>query len=193
MVRYEDFIRDFAEKFAENNLIEPEDFPEFPLYADQVSEFFTTKLDLYGKDPVITRSSINDFVKDGLLSAPNKKKYSREQMVMIEFILCFKVAYSKKDTYAVLKPFVENAESKFDEKIDLYDLYVKLAPIFKQQRKVACENAVATIDTIKEAIRGEGMDDDDMLEMFLFLLSIAAQADAALLIGKKMLHEYFKK
>jgi hypothetical protein len=192
MNRYEDFIREFAEKFMENSIIEPEEFPELPLYADQVSDFLTSKLAIYEKDPLLTRSAISALVKNGLLSAPDKKKYSREQMIFIEFILCLKMAYRQSDIEAMLKPLVENAESKFDEQFDFYDLYKKLVPIYKAQRKEACDNTIRAIDTIKGAIRDSGADDDDALEIFLVLMSIAAQVDATMFLGKKLLREYFK-
>jgi hypothetical protein len=134
---------------------------------------------------------IGDFVKKGLLRAPDKKQYNREQMIMMELILCLKTAYKPKDMAAIMKPFVENSESTLDEKIDFYNLYENLAPVYKKQRRAAADRVVESIDTIKGAMRETGLDDDDALEIFLVLLSIAIEVDTAMYIGKRLLREYF--
>jgi hypothetical protein len=135
---------------------------------------------------------IGDFVKKGLLRAPDKKQYNRDQMIMMELILCLKTAYKPKDMAAIMKPFVENSESTLDEKIDFYDLYENLSPVYKKQRREAADRVIASIDTIKGAMRETGLDDDDALEIFLVLLSIAIEVDTAMYIGKRLLREYFE-
>jgi hypothetical protein len=111
----------------------------------------------------------------------------------MELILCLKTAYKPKDMESIMKPFVENSESAFDEKIDFTELYKNLVPVYKKQRREAADRVVAGIDTIKEAMRETGLDDDDTLEMFLVLLSIAIEVDTAMYIGKRLLREYFEE
>ncbi|MDR2157628.1 MAG: DUF1836 domain-containing protein [Clostridiales Family XIII bacterium] len=191
MVRYEEFIRKFAGEFAENSVIDPEDFPDMELYADQVAELINARLAVYGKKRLLTASMINDFVKKGLLRAPQKKKYDRGQMIMMELILCLRAAYTPEDVAAVMRPFVENSKTVFDEKIDFESLYKALFPLYMQQRREAADRIVARVDVIKEAMREFGLDDDDTIEIFLVLLSMAAEADTAMYIGKRVLREYF--
>jgi hypothetical protein len=91
-----------------------------------------------------------------------------------------------------MKPFVENSKAVFDDRIDFSDLYKNLVPFYKKQRREAANRVIAGIDTIKEAMRETGLDDDDMLEIFLVLLSIAMEVDTAMYIGKRLLREYFE-
>ena len=191
MVRYEEFIKTFAEEFASSSIIEPIDFPEMDLYPDQVADFISKKLKVYGKEELLTRSMINDFIKQGLITRPESKKFNREQILMMELLLCLKIAYKKDDVQAMMKPFVENEKSNFDEKFDFYSIYEKLAPVFIQQRKESIDRTLGLVKVMKDAIRESEADDDDSLELFLVLLCIAMEVDTSMYIGKRLLREYF--
>jgi hypothetical protein len=190
-MRYEEFIKKFAEDFAENSIIEPEDFPEMDLYADQASSFISSKLAIYGKDPLLSKSMIAGFVKKGLIPPPDKRRFNREQVVMMELILLLSMTYRQKDVEDLMKPIVENLESIFDENNDFFELYEKLVPIFKQQRSEVAGRTVGIVDTVKDAMREIGADDDDRTEMFMVLLLIAMEVDTAMYMGKRLLRTYF--
>ncbi|MDR2610966.1 MAG: DUF1836 domain-containing protein, partial [Clostridiales Family XIII bacterium] len=191
MARFEEYLVALADNFAEHSLIEPEEFPDLSLYADQVAEFFCERLGIYEKDLVISKSVIADYVKKGLIPAPDKKRFDRDHTIMIWFILFLKMAYGQKDVEAVMKPFVENIESRFDEKFNFTEIYEKLGPVFREQRRESADRAVKTAAAVKDAIREEGVDDDDALELFLVLTSIAIQADTSMFIGKNLIREFF--
>jgi hypothetical protein len=191
MARFEEHLTTLADNFAEKSLIEPDEFPELSLYADQVAEFFCSKLGPYAKDPVITKGKISDYVKKGLIPPPDKKRFDRDHIIMIWFILFLDLAYGSKDVEAVMRPFVENIESRYDEKFNFAEMYEKLEPVFREQRREAADRVLAASGTIKEAIRETGVDDDDAVELFLVLTSIAIQADTGMFIGKNLIREYF--
>ncbi|MDR1069150.1 MAG: DUF1836 domain-containing protein [Clostridiales Family XIII bacterium] len=191
MARFEEYLSVLAGDFTGKNVIEPDEFPQLALYADQVAEFFSSRLDLDDKKPAITKNMISDYVKKGLIPPPDKKRFDRDHIIMIWFILFLKMAYRPKDVEAVMKPFVENIESRFDEKFNFTELYEKLGPVFTAQSRESADRALATVDTVKEAIRETGVDDDDSIELFLVLTSIAIQADTAMSIGRNLLREFF--
>lgn len=66
-----------------------EEFPAFELYIDQVIAFINESLGLFhhGEEPMITASMINNYVKNGVLNAPVKKKYSREHLAKL-MVIC---------------------------------------------------------------------------------------------------------
>jgi uncharacterized protein YbcC (UPF0753/DUF2309 family) len=190
-MRYEEFLKKFAEEFAANSIIEPEDFPEMDLNADQVSSFISSKLAIYGKDPLLSKSMIGSFVKKGLIPPPEKRKFNREQVVMMELILLLSMTYRPDDINDLVRPIVDNNNSILDENTEIFDIYEKLVPIFKEQRNEVAERTVGIVDRVKDAMRGSGAGDDDRTEMFLVLLSIAMEVDTAMYIGKKLLRTYF--
>lgn len=66
-----------------------DDLPEIDLYMDQVIVLMEKYLTdtTYQDTKLITPSMINNYVKLGIMPAPNKKKYSREHLAYL-FIIC---------------------------------------------------------------------------------------------------------
>jgi hypothetical protein len=193
MVRYEEYIRNFAKKLSEEGMIAPDAFPDMPLYADQVAQHLSSKLSFYGSEPQLTKSMISNYVKKKLIPSPEAKKYNREQMIMIALILILKRAYKLDDVELIMNPFVANITSDFDDSIDFCELYENLMPLFEERRANAAKKALANIDCVKCAIRDRGIEDDDRLEIFLVLLSIAIEVDTAQAIGQRLLTDYLGK
>ena len=69
------------------------DFPAIPLYRDQVLSFLNQALSpLLGEAEPLSTAMINNYVKLKVLSPPEHKKYSREQVISLYLIaLCKQV------------------------------------------------------------------------------------------------------
>ncbi len=66
-----------------------EEFPVFELYIDQVIAFICEKLAVFShnsEEPLITPAMINNYVKNGVLHPPKKKKYDREHLAKLVVI-----------------------------------------------------------------------------------------------------------
>ena len=66
------------------------ELPEIELYVDQVVTMLQTNLITLMKDkdvPVVTASMINNYVKQGVLEAPVKKKYNKRHLAYL-FVIC---------------------------------------------------------------------------------------------------------
>lgn len=64
-------------------------YPRIDLYMDQVLNIINRQLAPYFKDPkdgAITASMVNNYVKQGLLPRPEKKKYQPEQVTRLVMI-----------------------------------------------------------------------------------------------------------
>ncbi|MDD6308059.1 MAG: DUF1836 domain-containing protein [Clostridia bacterium] len=67
-----------------------QELPEISLYIDQVVFILQSRLAIFLKDksiPVITTSMINNYVKQGAIAAPVKKRYNREHLAYL-FVIC---------------------------------------------------------------------------------------------------------
>lgn len=74
--------------------------PDLGLYMDQVLTYIEQQLEpLYGArvKGILTPSMINNYVKSGLLSRPQGKKYYREQLAMLMIIVTLKPIASMDD------------------------------------------------------------------------------------------------
>ena len=76
------------------------ELPEIDLYLDQVVNYIEKYLGQYTvnkEDKIITKTMINNYVKLGIMPAPEKKKYSREHMAYLIVICILKQVYSIND------------------------------------------------------------------------------------------------
>ena len=78
-------INSILESISRIDYIKPEDLPDIPLYMDQVTTFMETKLKSSKRneeDKILTKTMINNYAKNGLLPSPEKKKYSKEHLLL---------------------------------------------------------------------------------------------------------------
>lgn len=76
------------------------ELPEIDLYLDQVVGYLEKYLEQYNAnkdDKIITKTMINNYVKLGIMPAPEKKKYNREHIAYLMVICVLKQAYSISD------------------------------------------------------------------------------------------------
>ena len=85
-------LKIWCEAATASDAIEWARLPELKLYMDQVLTLLEKELavaSLDGENPV-TSSMINNYVKDGVLPRPDKKKYGREHLAMLYMIAMLK-------------------------------------------------------------------------------------------------------
>ena len=76
------------------------ELPEIDLYLDQVVNYLEKYLSQYStnkEDKIITKTMINNYVKQGIMPAPEKKKYSRSHIAYLMVICILKQVYSISD------------------------------------------------------------------------------------------------
>ena len=76
------------------------ELPEIDLYLDQVVNYLEKYLGQYTvnkEDKIITKTMINNYVKLGIMPAPEKKKYSRAHVAYLIVICVLKQVYSISD------------------------------------------------------------------------------------------------
>ncbi|MBQ9166134.1 MAG: DUF1836 domain-containing protein [Oscillospiraceae bacterium] len=81
-----------------------QDFPSIPLYKDQVVSFLTQTVTPFyqGVSAPVTASMINNYVKLKVLTPPEKKKYSRDQVICLYVIFLLKQVLSMDEIRLLL-------------------------------------------------------------------------------------------
>lgn len=88
------------EKVIKHHIPRWNELPEIDLYLDQVVNYLEKYLSKYNvnkDDKVITKTMINNYVKQGIMPAPEKKKYSRTHLAYLMVICVLKQVYSIND------------------------------------------------------------------------------------------------
>lgn len=103
----EESIMDIISKLRDIDYINPEDIPNIDLYMDQVTTFMDARLASCKRsddDKILTKTMINNYAKNNLLPSPEKKRYSKDHLLMLIFIYYFKNILSITDIQKLLGP-----------------------------------------------------------------------------------------
>lgn len=115
----DNLLESILESIARIDYVKSSEIPNIELYMDQVTTFMEEALKSskrYPDDKILTKTMINNYAKNNLLPAPNKKKYSKEHLMVLTFIYYFKNILSIKDIERLLNPITEKY---FDQTSDL--------------------------------------------------------------------------
>lgn len=103
-------IRKILNNFAGMDYIRPQDVPDIALYMDQVTTFMEERLKScrrHDDDKIMTKTMINNYAKNGLIPPPDRKKYSKEHLLIFIFIYYFKSFLSISDIETLITPLTE--------------------------------------------------------------------------------------
>ena len=155
--------------------IHVDEIPQIDLYMDQVTTFMEKhlgELKRYPEDKVLTKTMINNYSKDGLISPIEGKKYSRGHI--IEMLL----VYAMKSTLSIgeIKRMLTGARGECGfSGADLADCY---------RRFLSCKegNRVRTGETVRALLQNDALNienDRDFFVALLDILSLSAYLKAA--------------
>lgn len=103
-------LKSILNHISELDYIKPEDLPNIDLYMDQVTTFMEEQLastKRHDDDKILTKTMINNYAKNNLLPSPEKKRYSKDHLLMLIFIYYFKNILSITDIQTLLGPITE--------------------------------------------------------------------------------------
>ena len=78
------------EKIIKHHLPRWNELPEIDLYLDQVVNYLEKYLGILSSnddDKIITKTMINNYVKQGIMPAPEKKKYGKTHIAYL-MVIC---------------------------------------------------------------------------------------------------------
>ncbi len=147
-----EMLVDILDHLGKLDYIEPGTIPNIDLYMDQVITFMESHLEnskRYPDDKILTKTMINNYAKNDLLPSPDKKKYSKDHMLILTWIYYYKKLLSIGDIETLLAPLKEYYfDSEGSRKLE--DIYEKVYELCRKQRssyvkdiinkyKAACE------------------------------------------------------
>ena len=166
-----DNYRDWLYTLLKTEAIPPEDIPDIGLYMDQVTTFMDSQMassKRYPDDKVLTKTMINNYAKNHLLPSPNKKKYSKEHVLMLIFIYYFKSFLSISDIQALLTPLADKYFQK-NNGLNMEDLYNEVFGMEKEQVENLKKDLMEKYDTASESFADADEKDREFLTMFSFI------------------------
>ena len=171
-VNTESIIRNILERVSGIGYVKPEDIPNIDLYMDQVTTFMEAQLahsKRYKDDKILTKTMINNYAKNNLLPSPEKKRYSKEHLLVLIFIYYFKNILSINDIQTLLGPLTDKY-FKSDENIDLTSIYTEVFSMEKGQIEALQKELSGTLrDRTGVLLRMHRKKIEDFLKLFSFI------------------------
>ena len=183
----DDLLNSIMESLDRIQHIKSEDIPGIDLYMDQVTTFMESRLKNTSRNPendkVLTKTMINNYDKNNLLPSPEKKKYSKEHMLLLIFIYYFKNILSINDIQTLFKPITDeyfHAEGDYS----LQDIYTEVFEMEKLVIPGMKEDVTEKFRTAEKTFTDAPEKDRDFLRQFAFICLLSSDVYA-----KKMLIE----
>ena len=170
-----DIINDMIKHFEGLDIIKSEDIPDISLYMDQMTSFIDEKLESFKReedDKLLTKTMINNYTKNKLLPPSDKKKYTKNHVMLLILIYFYKNVLSFADIKRLCDLSIYNDFEKGDESLSqLYDMLIHIEDDKKNEivddlkkRLEYAKNKVSTFDK-----------KDENVELFTFLSDIVLE------------------
>ena len=151
--------------------ISPEDIPSIELYMDQITTFMDKQLagnKRQADDKILTKTMINNYSKNALLPPSDKKKYSKDHIILLIYIYYMKSFLSISDIQNLLSPMTDSyfhAESG----TTMSDIYNNLFQL-EQQYGIHIRDNIEEVCKIAEQQFGES---DAYLKTFAMIIMLS--------------------
>lgn len=167
----ENMIESILASVARVDYIKPGDLPNIDLYMDQVTTFMEEQLastKRYKEDKILTKTMINNYAKNKLLPAPEKKRYSKEHLLMLVFIYYFKNILSINDIQTLMKPITEKYFKSVSEK-DLTYIYEEVFSMEDSQIEKLQKDLTESYRVSQTTFEDADEEDREFLKTFSFI------------------------
>lgn len=150
--------------------LHPDEIPSIDLYVDQITSLTSEKLKEGSErfhDRVLTKTMINNYSKDGLISPIKGKKYSKEQILQMLLV------YGMKNTLSIseIKRILQNIYALPEYSAEMLEnTYLRFLDIKEYERAEASH----LFDLFVQGSELDPADDADFFTLILGLASMSA-------------------
>ena len=182
-----DLLNSIIESLDRIDYIHADEIPNIDLYMDQVTTFMEEQLrssKRYPEDKVMTKTMINNYAKNNLLPSPEKKRYSKEHLLMLIFIYYFKNILSINDIQTLLNPITEKY-FKSEGTQDLTYIYNEVFSMEKSHIESLKKDLAKSYHVAEGTFSDAPEEDRQFLQTFSFICQLSFDVYV-----KKMLIEH---
>ncbi len=182
-------LREFIDHISKMELIHASDIPSIPLYMDQVTTFMNEHLKAhkrYDDDKIMTKTMINNYAKNDLLPSPEKKKYSKDHMILLLFIYYFKNILSITDIQALLAPITDKY-FQANSGMNLAELYEDIRKLRSSASREMLDDLTRQMDRASTLFQDK--ENQEELQRFAFICMISYDVYMKKMLLERMIDE----
>ena len=151
--------------------VHPSEIPGIDLYMDQVTTFMDEQLEAckrYEDDKILTKTMINNYAKNNLLPAPEKKKYSKEHVLVLIFIYYYKGIIPMNEIQTLLKPLTDRYFQN-GQVFDLESVYKEVVVLEKEQLEDLKKDVVEKFRRAEDSFTEVTGEEQEFLQKFALI------------------------
>ena len=186
-----DLLNSIMESLSRIENIRPETLPDINLYMDQATTFMDTQLHAtkrHEDDKILTKTMINNYAKNNLLPSPEKKRYSKEHLLVLIFIYYFKNILSISDIQTLLGPLTDKYFKSMDD-MDLTAIYNEVFSMEKGQIESLQKELLERYEIAQGTFENAPEEDRDFLKLFSFICLLSFDVYVKKMLIEQMIDE----
>ena len=184
-------LNSILEELSSLSYVHPGDVPNINLYMDQVTTFMDEQLastKRYPDDKILTKTMINNYAKNNLLPSPEKKRYSKEHLLVLIFIYYFKNILSISDIQTLLGPLTDKYFKSMDD-MDLTAIYNEVFSMEKGQIESLQKELLERYEIAQGTFENAPEEDRDFLKLFSFICLLSFDVYVKKMLIEQMIDE----
>lgn len=166
-----DILNSILASLERIDYIKPQEIPNIDLYMDQVTTFMEEHLQAskrYPEDKILTKTMINNYAKNRLIPSPEKKKYSKEHMLLLIYIYYYKGILSIGDIQSLLEPLTEQY-FRTEGPLNMQSIYEEVFSLEKNQVEKMKLDVIEGYKTAAGTFPDASEEEQQFLHIFAFI------------------------
>ena len=182
---------------------QPDEIPKIDLYMDQVLTFLGERLRRTARksdaDKILTKTMVNNYVKNKVMIPPVKKKYGRDHILLLMVIYYMKSFLSIDDIRTIVGPVSEKYARPTTKSVEelvgrkhrysMTDVYTEIFKYVAEDVERFPEEVGKILDVTDNAFIGAPEEDREMLRRFNVICQLSADIYLRKILIEKLLDE----
>ncbi|MBR2257073.1 MAG: DUF1836 domain-containing protein [Blautia sp.] len=183
-------LEDFLYTMVSSQHIDTKDIPQLDLYMDQVLTFLNSHLNAFGcEDKDLTKTMVNNYAKNKLIPAPEKKRYGKDHILLLIFIYYLKNVLSMSEIQSILTPVTE----LFSSQEDFVKFYEEILSMIRQSADQIMESLPNSIDLVKERFPVSEKEGSDTIQILAMICVFSYDVYIKKSMIEKLIHDNLKE
>ncbi len=191
-INSQDILNSILSSLERIDYIRPGEIPNIDLYMDQVTTFMEEHLSAskrYPDDKILTKTMINNYAKNHLIPAPNKKKYSKEHILLLIYIYYYKNILSIGDIQNLLEPLTERYFQK-NGPVNMQSIYEEVFSLEKNQVEALKKDMEEQYKLASETFSDAEPEERQFLQTFSFICLLSFDVYVKKQVIEKLIDEF---
>ncbi len=169
-------IEEIINDLIKTNTLDIEKIPNIDLYVDQLTTFIEENL-FSNKPNQLTKSMVNNYCKNKVIPAAEKKKYTKTHILLLIIMYNTKTVLSLPDIEKIFKSFDDT---------DIVNYYNYVTEVMENTNKLLNENTLGSYTDIHNS----PFSDKPKAELALLATKLAMEANVKKMLAEIIIEKY---